>query len=454
MLGMTAASVIYVMLQSARLSKLVCSAIWSYRDKWPIGRWELTANGSGEVNGPLKGIRVLDWTMWQFGPVSTAMMGDMGADVIKIEALDGDAGRALRRASTSNVGLDGDRNAYFETCNRNKRGIAVNLKTAEGRDVVYKLVENADVFVQNFRKGVAERLGMGYDTLREINPMLVYGSASGYGPEGPDAFLPSFDGCGQARSGLMMSAMPMGAREPARVTQGVSDQIGAIMLCNGVLAALVGRNQQGIGQKVDASHLSANMWLQGLGISMGLLTGNPTSAYDRKNPANPLANMFECKDGRWIQLMHLQADRYWEPFATVVGIPELIDDPRFATLEAMAENAHTLVKILDERFATRTYDEWNSAFRETGDFIYAKVQSVSELEDDPQVLSNQYITPFDHPVLGPVKMCNHPNRYSETPAGLWREAPELGQHTEELLIDELGYDWDDIQRLREAGAIH
>ena len=414
----------------------------------------MVTNGANGANGPLKGIRVLDWTMWQFGPVSTAMMGDMGADVIKIEALDGDAGRALRRATTLRMGLAGDRNAYFETCNRNKRGIAVNLKTQEGRDIIYKLAETADVFVQNFRKGVAERLGVGYDTLHEVNPMLIYGSASGYGPEGPDAHLPSFDGCGQARGGLMMSATPAGAEEPTRVSQGVSDQIGAITLCLGVLAALVARSVQGIGQKVDASHLSGTMWLQGMGISMSLLSsGSRLGAFDRKRPWNALANIYKCRDGRWIQLMHLQPDRYWKNFATVMGVPEPIEDPRFATMQAQQENGEELTAILDDRFATKTYDEWDDAFREAGDFIYARVQSTDELEHDVQVIANDYITTFDHPVLGPVKMCNHPNRYSEMPAGIWREAPELGQHTEEILVDELGYTWDDIGRLQEAGAI-
>ena len=145
----------------------------------------MNSNGHFSGNGPLKGIRVMDMTVWQFGPVSTAMMGDMGADVIKIEALDGDAGRGLWRASTMNMDLGEGRNAYFEACNRNKRGIAVNLKTEEGRQIIYKLVKEADVFVQNYRQGVAERLGVGYDTLHEINPMLVYGSANGYGPSGP-----------------------------------------------------------------------------------------------------------------------------------------------------------------------------------------------------------------------------------------------------------------------------
>ncbi len=415
----------------------------------------MISNGTNSGSGPLQGIRVLDMTMWQFGPMCAAMMGDMGADVIKIESLDGDAGRGLWRASTLNMDLGEGRNAYFESCNRNKRGIAVNLKTDAGRQVVYKLVKNTDVFVQNYRKGVAERLGVGYETLREINPMLVYGSATGYGPEGPDSHLPSFDGCGQARGGLMMSATPPGAEYPSRISQGVSDQMGGIMLCLGVLSALVCRSIQGIGQKVDASHLSANMWLQGLGISMSLLNnGRSFGSYDRDAPTNPLSNLYKCKDGRCIQLMHLQPDPYWQPLAAAMGLDEAAADPRFADMRSRAEHTVELVGILDAKFAEKSADEWDTLFREFEiDFIYAKVQAIEELEHDIQVQANNYISKFDHPVLGEVKMCNHPNRYSETPAGIWREAPELGQHTEEILIEELGYDWDDIQQLQEAGAI-
>jgi len=414
----------------------------------------MTSNGSGDVTGPLKGIRVLDWTVWQFGPVSTSMMGDMGADVIKIESLDGDAGRHLAWASTLRPELGDDRNAYFEAANRNKRGLAVDLKTPEGRDVVYRLVEGADVFVQNFRKGVAERLGMGYDTLSEINPMLVYGSATGYGPDGPDAHQPSFDACGQARGGLMVAATPPNAEAPTLVSNAVSDQVGGIILCLGVLGALVARDRQGIGQKVDASHLGANMWLQGQAITMSLLTdGKAPVPYNRKRPRNPLANQYKCKDGTWIMLSHLQSDRQWKPFATVMGLSDLIDDPRFRDMAARDEHAVELVEILDRRFATRTYDEWNRTFRNEGDFIYARVQSIAELQHDPQVTTNDYITTFDHPVFGAVKVCNHPNIYSETPAGIWREAPQLGEHTEQVLVEELGYTWDDIGDLQAKGVI-
>ncbi len=407
---------------------------------------------SNGVKGPMTGIKVLDWTMWQFGPVASSMMGDMGADVVKIESLVGDGGRALSVQDAQNPEFQPERNSYFETCNRNKRGIAVDLKTEEGRAIVYKLVETADVFVENFRKGVAERLGVDYATLSKINPKLVYASASGYGPEGPDAYQPSFDTCGQARGGLMMTAAQHGSTEPPVVGAGVADQMGAVMLCFGVLAALVARDQQGIGQKIDASHLSSIMWLQGLSVSMGLIDGQDFGPINRKDPGNPLWNHYRCKDGRWVVLTMPQADRYWPTFAEVLGIPDLINDSRYADIEARSKNSEELTRILDERFLTRTYAEWDEAFRTGGDFIFSKVQSLDELEHDTQVIANDYIVPFDHPALGSVKMCNHPVTYSKTPAGIHREAPELGQHTEEILL-EAGYDWDGIEKLQQAGAI-
>ena len=417
----------------------------------------MTTNGTnGKVNGvdgPMKGVRVLDWTMYQFGPVAASMMGDMGADVIKIEALDGDVGRAVARMSSRPIGLEGDRNAYFETCNRNKRGIAVDLKTEEGREIVYKLVEGADVFIENYRKGIPERLGMDYETLKAINPRLIYGSGTGYGPLGPDSAKPSLDGCGQARSGLMMSATPLSATEPSYVSGAVSDQMGGIILCLGVASALFAREITGVGQRVDASHLSSTMWLQGLAVSMNLLSGYHYGQMDRKNPMNPLVNAYECQDGRWIQFMSAQFQRYWPDFATALGLEDMIDDPRVGDIRGMTAGSPELTAIIAERFKTKPADEWMDILNGYEDLIFAKVQTIGELEHDPQVIANGYVTEFEHPVIGDVKMCNFPVGFSETPAGVWKEAPELGQDTEAILIEELGYDWDDIQRLQESGSI-
>lgn len=406
----------------------------------------------------LEGIKVVDWTIWQFGPVAATMLGDLGADVVKIESLDGDPGRAVFSASGVDRSLPAGRNAYFEANQRNKRSVALDLKKPEGVEIVHRLVTDADVFIQNFRKGVAERLGLGYDALREINPALIYASGSGYGPFGPDSASPALDSAAQARSGLMYATGPDGA-EPYPVQGVVGDQIGGITLACGILAALVARSIHGVGQRVDTSHLSSSIWLQGLAVSMGLLTRhkpdseiNLTYNPPRTDAYNPLANYYRCADGRWMMLANFQADRYWPSFAAALGLDALIDDPRFADTISRGENRHELIPILDRVFAQKAYDEWAEILDSSGDFIFSPVQSLAELPDDPQVVANDYITEVDHPDLGRVKLANHPVSYSQTPHSIRSVAPELGQHTEEVIL-ELGYTWEDIARLQDRGVI-
>ena len=407
---------------------------------------------NGAVTGPLKGVRVLDWTMWQFGPVASSMLGDMGADVIKIEALDGDVGRAVSSIESAEAGMSGGRNAYFETCNRNKRGIAVNLKTPEGRKVIHKLVETADVFIQNFRKGVAERLEMDYETLKKINPKIVYGSASGFGPEGPDAEQPSLDACGQARAGLMMSATPPWAKHPVSIRGAPSDQIGGITLCLGIVSALWARESQGVGQKVEVSHMSSTMFLQGLAVGMDLLIGSHMPSLDRDSIRNFMYNIYLCKGDRWLRISNPQPQRYWKPFVEALGLTQTLENSDMEGAETGTAGSPELLKLIEDTFATKTFEEWDAIFRTYG-FIYAKIQSIEELKDDPQVIANDYITNFDHPDLGSIKVCNFPVAFSETATSIRKGAPELGQDTESILIDELGYDWDDIGQLQKAGAI-
>ena len=406
----------------------------------------------------LQGVKVIDWTIWQFGPIAATMLGDLGADVIKVESLDGDPGRSVFSASGVDRSLPAGRNAYFEANQRNKRSIALDLKKPEGVEIVRELVAVADVFIQNFRKGVAERLGLGYDALREINPGLIYASGSGYGPLGPDSASPALDSAAQARSGLMYSTGPDGT-DPYPVQGVVGDQIGGITLASGILAALVARSIHGIGQRVDTSHLSSSIWLQGLAVSMGLLTRhkpdseiNLTYNPPRSDAYNPLANYYRCADGRWIMLANFQADRYWPSFAAALGLGDLVHDPRFADTISRGENRHELIPILDRVFAEKTYSEWAEILDNSGDFIFSPVQYLTELPDDPQVVANDYITEVDHPDLGRVKLANHPVNYSETPHSIRSVAPELGQHTEEVIL-ELGYDWEFISRLQDLGVI-
>lgn len=408
--------------------------------------------------GPLSGIKVIDWTLWQFGPVAAMMLGDLGADVIKVEPLTGEQGRAMFTLSGIDRSLPGGRNSYFEANQRNKRSIALDLKQPEGVDVVRNLVSESDIFLQNYRKGVAERLGLGYEDLKLVNDKIIYGSGSGYGPEGPDAYKPALDTVGQARSGLMYATGSDGD-DPYPIQGVVADQIGGIMLSWGILAALYARQATGVGQRVDASHLGSSIWLQGLGVSMSMLTAhkpasetNLTAKPSRDKAYNPISNYYRCKDGRWLMLANLEADRYWPTFSRAVGIEGLAKDKKFIDTVSRAKNNRELIKLLDEVFASKTYKEWDDILSSAGDFIYAPVQQLMELWDDPQVQANKYIVETDHPTLGKVKLANHPIQYSETPSSIRRVAPEIGEHTEEILL-EVGYSWDDISNLQDKGVI-
>ena len=401
---------------------------------------------------PLEGIRVVDWTIWQQGPVSTVMLADLGADVIKIEERErGDPGRGILSVMGASVG---DRpNFYFEANNRNKRSVAVDLSKPEGQAMVQDLVASSDVFVQNFRKGVAGRLGLDSATLRARNAKLIYASATGYGPEGPDSAEPSFDHLGLARSGIMLAAGEPGM-PPLGIAGGIADQMGAVMLAYGVMAALVARERHGVGQDIDASHLGSMAFLQGLSLSMKVMLGGAMPRMNRSRASNCLWNHYRCADDNWLALAMLQADRYWADFAAAMGRPELATDERFKDLPSRAANAEAAVAFLDECFAKKSRAEWIDTLRAApGDFIFTIVNDVNDLPDDPQMQVNGYITEFDHPQFGPTKMVGMPVGFSETPGSVRQAAPELGQHTEEVLLDVLGYDWERITELRKLDVI-
>jgi crotonobetainyl-CoA:carnitine CoA-transferase CaiB-like acyl-CoA transferase len=400
---------------------------------------------------PLEGYRVIDWTIWQQGPVCSAMLGDLGAEVIKIEErIGGDPGRGMLRMS--GVDLKDRPNFYFEANNRNKKSLTLDLKKPEAREIIYRLAAKSDIFVQNFRKGVAGRLGLGYEELRKHNPKLIYATASGYGPEGPESGDPSFDQLGLARSGIMLAAgepdMP-----PLAIAGGIADQMGAIMLAYGVITALLARERFGIGQEVDASHLGSMTMLQGLSVAARLMMGFAIPRMPRKGQGNPLWNHYQCKDGKWICLGMLQPDRYWADFCRVIGRPELGADERFKDLRVRAANAPAAIQALDEAFATKPRDEWMKILREGGDFIFCQVNSVDELPEDPQVKANDYVIDFDHPRFGKTKVVGMPLRLRQTPGSVRLPAPEFGEHTEDVLVNLLGYSWEQVGDLKEKEVI-
>ena len=400
---------------------------------------------------PLEGLRVLDWTIWQQGPVCSAMLADLGAEVIKLESRDGgDPGRGL--VSIGGAGLAKRPNFYFEANNRNKKSLTLDLKHPEAREIVYELAAVSDVFVQNFRKGVAARLGLDYASLRRRNARIIYANATGYGPEGPDSGEPSFDQLGLARSGLMLAAGEPGM-PPLPIAGGIADQMGAVVMAYGVLGALVARERFGIGQEVDASHLGSMSFLQGLSLSCKLMAGFAFPRTFRSRAPNALWNHYRCADDKWLALGMLQSDRYWKDLCRTLGRPELGDDPRFVDFKKRTENAGDCVGLLDTIFATKPRADWMKILHDGGDFIFTIVNSVDDLPEDPQMRANGYIVDLDHPEFGKTPMVGIPVRLSETPGSVRTPAPELGQHTELILTELLGYDWDRVAGLREKGVV-
>ena len=404
------------------------------------------------MGGPLEGIRVIDWTIWQQGPVASVMLADLGAEVIKIEERErGDPGRGVMAVAGIPVN-NGLPNFYHEANNRHKKSLAVNLKKPEGREIIYRLAAKSDVFLQNFRQGVAERLELDYPRLRACNPRLIYANATGYGPEGPESGEPSFDYLGEARSGIMM-AIGTDDAKPSYIFGGVADQMGAIMLAHGIVVALFARERLGVGQEIHASHLGSMIALQGLNVACRAMMGTQMTPRSRRSAFNPLWNHYRCADGKWLCLGMLQADRYWKDFCRMAGLDELAADPRFATIAARGANAEALIEILDGVFAAKPRSEWLRKLREEGDFVATVVNTIDDLPDDPQVVANGYIVDYNHPKIGPTKIVGLPLKFSETPGNPRGRAPELGEHTEEVLAGLLGYSWEEIHQLRERQVI-
>ena len=407
------------------------------------------------MTGPLDGVKVVEWSTWAIGPLAGAILGDLGAQVIKVEAPEvGDPSRHMKWVvGLVDSELPAGRNALYEIMNRNKRGLTLNLKHPEAKEILFRLVEQSDVFIENFRPGVADRLGVGYEALASMNPRLIYASSSGYGFKGPDAKRPGLDYVGQARSGVMW-AMGHPGDPPYWSSAGFADIMGGIMLAFSVVTAITARERLGVGQKVELSHLSATMFLQYWSIGSLLLTGaKEWPRFDRRVAGNPLWNHYRCADDQWIALALLQPDRYWRDFCSIMGLETLVDDPRFSEAEARRIHSRELIQILEEVFATRPRPEWEQLLSQNPDFIYDRVQTISDLPDDPQVIANEYLSDFAHPDLGTVKVLNFPGKLSQTPAQVRSAAPQLGEHTLEILTEELGYSPERVADLYGQGVI-
>ncbi|MBN1367301.1 MAG: CoA transferase [Dehalococcoidales bacterium] len=397
--------------------------------------------------GPLSGIKVIEITNFQQGPVAGMRLGDLGADVIKIETKTGDPARDFMRIIGAESGLKGH-NYYFEHNNRNKKSIVLDLKKARGKEIFFKLIDTADVFLTNMSIDAPIKMGIGPKVLLKRNPRLIYAHASGWGRHGTDANYLSFDYTGIARSGLMMTCGERGS-PPAQIIPGVGDEIGGLMCAWGVTAALYTREKTGKGQLVDTSLMGSIIGALGLIMAAPAILGQEFQRGKRDEAGNPLYSHYQCQDGKWLAIAHLQPDKYWPNVCRAIDLPDLKDDPRFGSIESRCTHSKELVAILDAKFATKPRDEWLKILKESN-CICTPVQSQSEVCNDPQALANKYFINVEHPEWGEIKMVGFPWDFSETPAAWGKKAPELGEHTDEVLLG-LGYDQNEIAELKREG---
>lgn len=396
-------------------------------------------------DGALEGVRVLDLSQWQQGPYATTVLSDLGADVIKIEKPHyGDAGRhALGGLDPAITAPD------FFAHNRGKRGITIELSHPQGRELLLRLAEQSDVVVHNFRFGVMERWDLGYEVFAARNPRIIFAHASGSGPEGPRRDEPMFDIVAQAMGGIM-SLNGEAGESPAPVGTFMADQVGATMLTIAILSALVARARSGRGQRIDVSLLGSQIALQSFELTHHLFTGDLPRRAGRGHPhAGILWNTFPASDGSFT-VAGVREDR-WPRFCDLVDAPELATDERFSCAEAREANRGPLLDRLDAIFRCRPIAHWTQALG-TLDIACGPVRSYDEVAADPQVLANNYVAEMEHPSMGEIRYVNTPIALSETPVRSQGPSPELGQHTEEVLLA-LGCDWPEILALRDAGAI-
>jgi len=400
--------------------------------------------------GPLEGIRVVEMGFWVAGPGAAGIMADWGAEVIKIEPPEGDP---MRGMFLNAAGIDVPANPPFELDNRGKRSISLNLQHPDGRAVAHQLLAAADVFVTNVRQSALQKLGLTYDDLRSLNPRLVYGHLTGYGLEGEDKDRPAYDvGAYWARAGIAHSLVPHGA-DPPQQRGGMGDHTAALTIAGAVCAALTARQRTGAGQLVTTSLLRTGMYVLGWDLNTRLRFGHVAPPYTRSTAPNPLISCYRAADDGWFWLLGLQGDRHWPDLVRAIERPALRDDPRFRDIRARRANAAPLVALLDEIFGTRTRREWGAIF-DRENVWWAPVQSADEVVNDPQVHAAGGVVevPVTDTAGDTVPMVATPADFSGTPWRPSRAAPELGQHTEEILLD-LGYDWERITQLKEAGAI-
>ena len=396
---------------------------------------------------PLDGIRVLDLSQAISGPVTTRILGDLGAEVIKIEAVG--VGEVARRMGAT---FANGESYYFMTFNRNKKSVTLNLRMEEGRKIFYGLAEISDVVMDNFRPGVTQRLKVDYETLKKVNPSIICGSITGYGKDGPYKGRPVFDSVIQGLSGAMsVTGEPGGL--PAVMGFAVTDVGGGWGGAVGILAALMARERTGEGQEVDISLLDVQLTFQGHLSELYFGGGKIPTAGGSVQSANLPNGAFPTKDGRYLQI-HCATQKFYEALAgklgaSVEGLEWLPEDQRFIHIDGRRKNWDELKSVLESAFSTKTSAEWMELLAD--DVPVAPINNIAEAMDDPQVQVRNMVVEVDHPLVGKYKMPGNPVKMGQEE--VFGPAPTLGQHNQEVLGGLLGCSDAELESLQEKGIV-
>ncbi len=403
------------------------------------------------MQAPLEGIRVVEIAHYVAVPAAGAMLADLGAEVIKVELPP--KGEIYRRSRPQFAGFESDfpEGPGFHLDNRGKRSIVLDLKRAECREALLRIIDTADVAITNLLPARRVKYGLDHESLLARRPGLIVGGINGYGLGGHEADRPAFDYAAYwARSGMMDLMRDEGV-PPSLLRPGVGDHAAASNLVCGILAALRMRDATGQGRYVDVSLLQTGLQILGCDVAMALATREPIRRHDRKTTKNPLWNSYAVAGGRWIMLVMIDPQRYWEPLCAAIERPDLCRDPRFEDPFVRADHAPALIEELEREFLGRSLDEWTARLDEAG-LIWAPVRTVEESLDDPQSRAMGYFAEMEHPEAGRFETLGAPFRIEGATVGPRAAAPVLDADGEEILRD-VGFDDAEIRRLRDQGGV-
>lgn len=395
------------------------------------------------MSGALTNVKILDLTRVLAGPYCTMTLGDLGAEVIKIES-------SLTQDDTRAWGppFVGGESAYYVCANRNKRAITLNLKSDQGKEIFKKLVARSDVVVQNFKSGTLEKLGLGYDVMKEINPQIILASITGFGLNGPYKNEPGYDYIIQAMAGLM-SITGDPAYGPVKVGVAIADILTGLNTTIGILAALKERDYSGIGQEIDVSLFDSQIAALVNVASNYLVSGKIPQLLGNQHPNIVPYQVFPTSDLDMV--VAVGNDGQFQKFADAIGIPELIKDERFSTNPRRLENKEELIPIICERMKQRSSKEWRHLLREAG-IPNGPINNMEELFNDPQVEARNMVIEMAHPTADKIKLVGSPLKLSRTPVEMRHHPPLYGEHTTPILLD-LGYTQQEIEELKQTHII-